>query len=154
MNRVRLTANFFLHEFEHSTNALRLGIDNRVPKELMDNALRVASKMQEIRAILGNRVITVTSGYRCPELNAATPGSSQTSAHMRMLASDFIVEGLSPMQVCKILEPHVKRLGIDQLILEFGGWTHVGLRDGAPRNQVFSYVKRGGKTVKLDGLVL
>lgn len=148
----RLTENFYKHEFERSERAARLGIDNTIPPELAPNILRVATVMQKVRGILGNRVITVTSGYRCPALNAQTPGSSDTSAHMRALACDFIVQGMTPAQVCKALQFMVKDLGIDQLIFEFGQWTHIGLRVEEPRNQVFSLVSRGGKTVKLPGV--
>lgn len=150
----RLTENFYKHEFERSERAARLGIDNTIPPELTPNILRVATVMQKVRGILGNKVITVTSGYRGPELNTQTPGSSKTSAHMRALACDFVVQGMTPAQVCKALQSSVKDLGIDQLIFEFGQWTHIGLSvDGvAARNQVISIVSRDGKTVTLPGI--
>ena len=53
----------------------------------------------------------------------------------------------------------VGKLVFDQLILEFpergdGAWVHIGFRhNGAQRNQVMTSVKRGGKTVYLQGLV-
>lgn len=148
---MNLTANFTLREFERSDIAARNGIDNSIPEELMPNVKRTAELMQKIRAVLGNRVITVSSGYRSRKVNAIARGS-MTSAHMVALACDFIVQGMTPHEVSLALRPHVKELGIDQLILEFGQWTHVGLTTGAPRNQVFSYVTRNGETVKVDGL--
>lgn len=150
----RLAPNFYLHEFERSSRAARLGINNAVPDALLPNLVRIATVMQSIRGILGNRVITVTSGYRCLALNSQTPGSSTTSAHTKGLACDFIVQGMTPQQVCLILKEHVQELGIDQLILEFGQWSHVGLREGEPRHQIFSYANRQGRTVKLGGITL
>lgn len=148
---MQLTANFSLREFERSTLAATNGIDNSIPEVLLPNVKRVAELMQKIRAVLGSKVITVWSGYRCRKVNALARGST-TSAHMVALACDFIVQGMTPHEVALALRPLVKELGIDQLILEFGQWTHVGLTTGAPRNQVFSYVTRNGETVKVDGL--
>lgn len=152
---VQLAPNFYQHEFERSATAARYGIDNSIPDALLPNVREMAQCMQLIRSVLGNKVITVTSGYRCPKLNAKINGST-TSAHMQALACDFIVAGMSPFEVALALRPHVKELKIDQLILEFGEWTHVGISLGVARQQVFSYVTNPatGKTEKRDGITL
>lgn len=154
-DRIQLTKNFYKHEFERSEAAARNGIDNTIPEALMPNVRRIAEVMQKIRGALGGRPITVSSGYRSPALNAVLPGSSKTSAHMQGLACDFIVFGMSPAAVCRTLAPLVDELGIDQLILEYNQWTHVGLRVAteSPRKQVFSYVRRNGEVVRLAGVV-
>lgn len=153
--RIQLTANFWKHEFERSSTAARHGINNTIPTSLMPNIRETAERMQLIRSVLGNRAITVTSGYRSPKVNAKVNGST-TSAHMQGLACDFIVAGMSPFEVCLALRPHVKDLRIDQLILEYGQWTHVGLSNSVARQQIFSYVTNPvtGKTEKRDGITL
>jgi len=134
---MKLSEHFTLAEYTVSETAERQGIDNQ-PKEawIIENLRRMAAVMEEIRDILGKHQITVTSGYRCMELNTAI-GSHGKSAHVSGLATDFICPKFgTPYDVCRALEPHVEKLGIDQLIYEHT-WVHVGLRNG-PRHQVMT----------------
>jgi hypothetical protein len=131
-------------EYTTSETAARIGIDN-TPKEILviNNLKRMAAVMEEIRVILGKNKIVVSSGYRCAELNAAI-GSRHTSAHVQGLATDFICPGYGvPYDVCKALEPHIEKLGIDQLIYEFRRWVHIGLRMDGPRHQVITINEKG-----------
>jgi len=140
---MKLSEHFTLAEYTTSETAARRNIDN-TPKEVLiiNNLKRMAGVMEEVRLILGKHAITVTSGYRCGELNAAI-GSKHTSAHVQGLATDFICPGYGvPYDVCKALEPHMERLGIDQLIYEYRRWVHLGLRDG-PRYQVLTINEKG-----------
>jgi len=134
-----LSPHFTLDEFLASQTASREGIDNKpATQQHYDNLKRTAQVMEQVRAILGNRPILVSSGYRSPALNAAVGGAS-SSAHCSGLACDFQCPGFgTPHDICKMLEPHVKELGIDQLIDEYPptGWVHVGLSAGDPRCQV------------------
>ena len=66
---MKLTVNFSLEELTHSDIAVRAGIDNAPPPELMSNLKRTAEAMEEVRQLLGGRPITVSSGYRGPEVN-------------------------------------------------------------------------------------
>ena len=142
---MKLSEHFSLSEYTVSETASRKGIDNEPPPELLGNLKRMAGVMEEVRLILGKHPITVTSGYRCAELNTAI-GSGSHSAHILGLATDFICPGFgSPHDICLALEPHVERLGIDQLIFEFRRWVHIGLRDG-PRYQVFTINEKGTST--------
>jgi hypothetical protein len=140
---MKLSEHFTLAEYTVSETASRKGIDND-PKEMViiNNLKRMAAVMEEVRLILGKHAITVTSGYRCPELNTAI-GSGPNSAHINGLATDFICPGYGvPYDICRALEPLVEKLGIDQLIFEFRRWVHIGLRDG-PRHQVFTINEKG-----------
>jgi len=65
--------------------------------------LRTAQFMERVRTFLGGRSITVHSGYRCPTHNVAV-GGEPNSFHMRAMACDFTVAGMTPAQVQARLE--------------------------------------------------
>jgi hypothetical protein len=47
------------------------------------------------------------------------------------------------MQICKKLKPHMKELGVDQLIHEFDAWVHLGLSAGEPRHMALTIDTQG-----------
>lgn len=136
---MKLSEHFTLAEFTASDTADRRGIDNTLPPELLPTAQATAEMMERIRAHLSKQAgrdipIEVTSGYRCPALNAAI-GSSNTSDHPKAMAVDFKAPAFgTPYEVCRALAPRVSELGIGQLIHEFQAWTHASTR--APSNPV------------------
>lgn len=127
---MRLTAHFTLAELTASTKAQQLRLDNTPPAELLPRLILVAEMLERIRTTL-QAPITVTSGYRCPELNRAIGGVS-SSDHTQGHAADIVAPGYgTPYQIAKTLAPQVSVLGIGQLILEgIGGkqWVHVSTR--------------------------
>jgi hypothetical protein len=148
---MNLTEHFTFEELTYSDTAYSRKIDNNpVTQEHAANLKRLASMLEEIRLLLGNHPIIVTSGYRSPKLNAAVGGVAN-SAHLTGLAADFICPAFGgPQDVCKALQPHIESLGIDQLILErFGNsvWVHLGLTAGRPRGMAFTMTPGGN----LDG---
>ena len=120
---MKLSEHFSYAEFTHSDTALRLGIVNDLPLELVHNAQATAAMMERIREFLGVP-LTVTSGYRCHLLNK-TIGSKDTSDHVKALACDFIVPGTPAISIAKRLD--VDKLQIGQLIYEFESWIHVAV---------------------------
>ena len=54
----------------------------------------LAELLEAIRAHFG-RPLKINSGFRGPAVNAATPGSSKTSQHMRGEAADITIPGSS-----------------------------------------------------------
>ena len=84
---MKLSANFTLAEFTASDYADRHRIDNSVPEDLLPNALATAEMMERIRDVLGDKPITITSGYRCAAVNTGI-GSGMTSDHIKALAVD------------------------------------------------------------------
>ena len=144
----QLTAHFTLEEFTDSQTAARKGLKN-VPGENSQaraNIQRTAEVMEQVRAMLGNKPILVSSGYRSPQVNAAV-GGAKTSAHVQGLAVDFSCPGFgTPLQICKALQPHMKSLGVDQLIHEFNTWVHLGLTAGAPRQMALTIDNRGTRS--------
>ena len=146
---MKLTKNFKLEEFTYSLTASRLKIDNSVPEELMPNIQLTAVKLELVRIALG-RPIIITSGYRCPALNARVGGAAN-SAHTRGLAVDFHSSFGTPKQICqRLIDAGVQ---FDKLIQEHNQWVHIGFSPTKNRQIVLTAVKNGGKTVYLNGLV-
>jgi zinc D-Ala-D-Ala carboxypeptidase len=146
-----LTPHFTLDEFTVSQTASRLGIDNTPGPDIVKNLKRLAQTMETVRDALGGLPVSVSSGYRCPELNKAIKGA-KNSAHMSGLACDFTVPQFGTvLQVARAIA--AAGIEYDQLIYEYGAWVHLGLAaDGeAPRGQKLSYFK--GLASPVVGLV-
>jgi uncharacterized protein YcbK (DUF882 family) len=94
-----MTANFNLNEFRS-----KCGAD--VPKELVPNAIAVATNLQVLRDEIG-LPITITSGYRSPAHNRRV-GGSPNSQHMQANAADIQVKGMTPKQVKDVIERLIK----------------------------------------------
>lgn len=119
----KLTQHFTLSEMLRSDYASRHGIDNTPPGSALLNLARLAETLERVRAAVGGRSITITSGYRSPALNQRI-GGSRMSAHMDGRAADILVRGMTPLQVSRAIQS--SGVVIDQLIFE-GDWTHVGI---------------------------
>lgn len=117
-----MTPNFSLEEFTRSQTAARRGIDNTPSEVIKLNILRVAYKLEIIRMVI-DRPITITSGYRCIDLNRLIGGATN-SAHTQGLAVDFVVGGMTPEQIIKEIK-HV--VNYKQIINEFGRWVHLAI---------------------------
>lgn len=127
----RLTTNFTLAELCRSDLAARYGIDNTPPGEAVAALTALAiNALEPIRALLA-RPLIVTSGYRCPRVNALANGSPR-SQHQFGEAADFIIRDLEPVYIwTRIRESGIS---VDQCIVEFGQWVHVSWR-AQPRGQ-------------------
>lgn len=148
---MKLSNNFSLKELTASQTAERKGISNN-PSEDHMNALKdlCENVLQKVRDHYG-KVVSVSSGYRSPELCVAI-GSSVNSQHAKGQAADFEVFGLSNAELCKYI---AENLEYDQLILEYhnigepnSGWIHCSYRaDGENRKQILrAYRDEAGKT--------
>lgn len=106
-------------------------LDASAPATPADVAVRsypiqsVLGKLEQVRALLGGRPITMTSLLRTQEENASIDGASSTSSHLSVEAVDFVVQGMTPRQVMLALAPHWVALGGDQLA-EYRGHVHAG----------------------------
>ena len=138
-----MTPHFSLEEFTQSDTASRLNIDNRIPDELRENALKTLQMMERIRFHI-DAPITITSGYRCEALNRAV-GSKSGSDHTLAFAVDFKAPRAgTPYEIAKDLAGVIDVLGIGQLILEFGTWVHVSLaRPDKTINRIITIDKTG-----------
>lgn len=151
---MNLSKNFTLAELTKSETAIRRSIDNIPSDEVISNLTTLCNMvLQKVRNSHG--AVTITSGYRSPELNKAIGGST-TSDHCKGLAVDFEVPGLDNRQLALWIEDN---LTFKQLILEFyeegvpnSGWVHCSFEEGENNNQVLRAVKENKKTVYLKGL--
>lgn len=118
----RLSPHFTLEEFTLSQEAIRRGWDNTPPPEAIERLKHTALGLEAVRVRLGAPII-ISSGYRTQQVNHAVGGSAN-SDHLRGDAADFIAPGFGPpAQVCAALRD--SGIDYDQLILEFGRWTHI-----------------------------
>lgn len=116
---MRLTENFTTQEVTRSDTAQRLGIDNSLSIEMLDNAYCFAKAvLQPLREHIG-RPFIISSWYRSKALNEAV-GGTHNSAHLKAQAVDFVIGGLSARQTYEIVLETLKTLHIpfDQLIFE------------------------------------
>ena len=133
----KLTAHFALEELSCT---LHREIDNRPPPEVVGKLRLTAARMEQVRRILGDRTITVSSGNRCPALNR-TVGGARTSAHLTGQAVDFNCYGFgAPRDVCRALA--ASKIAFDQLIEE-GSWVHLSF-DPRMRRQILTKREGGG----------
>ena len=139
---------FTLDELTRSDAARAHHLDN-TPGEAARVALEllVARVLDPLREAWGGP-LTVTSGYRCPELNRAV-GGSETSAHTAGWAADLVPDSDDPRGVQGLVDFAVEWLAatglpFDQLIDERSGgsrWLHIGARnlEGMQRRQMMAY---------------
>jgi zinc D-Ala-D-Ala carboxypeptidase len=151
---MKLSRNFSLQELTKSETAIRRGIDNTPSDEVISNLTTLCDMvLQKVRNAHG--AVTITSGYRSPELNKAIGGST-TSDHCKGLAADFEVVGFDNKELALWIKDN---LVFKQLILEFyeegqpnSGWVHCSFEEGNNKSEVLRAVKDGKKTVYLQGL--
>mgnify|MGYP002698130408 FL=1 len=90
---MKLSNNFSLKEMTASQTAVRKGISNNPSEDHMNNLKELCENvLQKVRDHFG-KVVTISSGYRSPELCDAI-GSSKHSQHAKGQAPDSEVFGL------------------------------------------------------------
>ena len=146
---MQLSDNFSLLELTKSQTAERKGIDNTPSPEHQENLKLLCTHiLQPVRDHF-NRVVSVSSGYRSPELCTAI-GSKITSQHAKGEAADFEIYGLSNKELADWIN---ENLDYDQLILEYwkkedpnAGWVHCSYNINANRKQYLKAYKENGRT--------
>ena len=147
---MNLSKSFTLNELTKSQEALRLGIANIPNEEQILNLKILCEKiLQPIRDFYGMPV-SVSSGFRSPELCKAI-GSSSTSQHTRGEAADFEIFSIANKALAEFI---VANLDYDQCILEFwnenepnSGWVHCSYSSKYNRRQYLKADKANGKIV-------
>lgn len=86
----------FIAKMQHSNTAVKLGIDNCIPKEFDSNCRALFQHYMSVcdLAHFLSQDITITSGYRCKQLNKAV-GGVPNSNHTKCRAFDFAFNGVS-----------------------------------------------------------
>ena len=144
---MQLSKHFTLEEMEKSQTATRKGIKNKAGAGEIKNLGDLCYEILEPVRIKFDKPVTITSGYRSPQLSEAI-GSKSTSQHCTGNAVDMEVIGVSNLEVALWIENHCD---FDQLILEYwtgegnSGWIHVSYKDGSNRKQVLTF---DGKSYK------
>ena len=146
---MNLTKNFSLLELTKSQTAERKGIDNTPSPEHQENLKSLCMAiLQPVRDHF-SKVVTISSGYRSPELCTAI-GSKITSQHAKGQAADFEIFGVSNKALADYIDTE---LHYDQLILEYwnesdpnSGWVHCSFSEGQNRKQYLRAYKEDGRT--------
>ena len=146
---MKLSENFSLLELTKSQTAERKGIDNTPSPEHQENLKSLCMAiLQPVRDHF-SKVVTISSGYRSPELCTAI-GSKITSQHAKGQAADFEIFGVSNKALADYIN---SELYYDQLILEYwkesdpnSGWVHCSFSEGQNRKQYLRAYKEDGKT--------
>lgn len=142
-----LSKNFTLEELISSNTAKAKGIDN-TPGVIEKQNLKLLAQtvLQPIRDKYG-KPISVTSGYRCPKLNAAV-GGSKTSQHLKGQAADIKCTATTKAELFNLIKGMINKgeLTVGQLIWEYGtkkepNWIHVSLPYTKKNNILYLYSK-------------
>ena len=109
--KVQLSKNFRLDEFKCKCG--------KCDPILLDEKL--VELLQKIRDHFGKSV-NVNSGYRCPSHNASPKvGGNPGSHHMKGMAADIHVEGVTPAEVAKYAESiGIQRIGLYDTFVHIG----------------------------------
>ena len=146
---MKLSNNFSLKELTASQTAERKGIDNTPSTEHQENLKSLCTHvLQPVRDHFG-QVVSVSSGYRSPELCTAI-GSKITSQHAKGQAADFEIFGVSNKELADYIN---ENLEYDQLILEYwkesdpnSGWVHCSYSKNQKRREYLKAFKSNGST--------
>lgn len=131
---MQLSKNFSLAEMVASGTAKRMNIDNTPNEEVLGNLTKLAEEvLQPIRDAWGAPVV-VSSAYRCPKLNKAVGGVTN-SDHKFGCAADIHTLSDKVVDNKKLFDLIVKMAGDDkiscrQIIDEYGyNWIHVSINN-------------------------
>lgn len=147
--RAVLSAHFTLAELTASAAAALHGIDNLPCGQALEHLRTLCCELLEPLRMAYTLPVIVTSGYRCPRLNALLAGAPH-SQHLTGQAADIVAgwqrtapahgtrqPAPHPLQAnralftllaagCRDAQGHVTPFSFDQLIWERGGrWIHV-----------------------------
>lgn len=140
---MQLSKNFSLEELTISQEAARAPLKNKPTDDKIEN-LRLLCEhiLQPLRDSL-RRPIVVTSGFRSVTINRRI-GGSQSSQHCKGQAADIIVPGMTVADVVA----KIRKLGlpVDQVIAEFGSWTHCSYSP-RHRRQFLKAIRENGNVV-------
>lgn len=118
---MKLTPNFSLDEFKSKDGA-------SFPAEVVQNLGILAEQLQALRDEI-KKPITVLSGYRSPAHNLKIGGAKE-SFHVKGMASDLQVAGMTPSQLAEVIEKLIKEGKMKQGGLGiYPSWIHYDFRN-------------------------
>ena len=108
----------------------------RIPEnaQVEANIMKLARRIQPYRDVFGDREWIVTSWYRPSDVNEAIPGAVTNSMHLTGLGMDFIVEGMTSMEIAETLRTSVRPGGWEGGLGVYPRLGHVHLDVGTNRS--------------------
>ena len=94
-----------------------------------------AQRLQKIKDLFPSKDLVITSWLRCEPYNLMI-GGSVNSRHIKGMAVDFYIKGVSIKDVQAVLEPKLNELNI---CMERGTKTWVHIDTGSPRQMSGRY---------------
>lgn len=140
-----ISKNFSYAEFERSETARNAGITNVITEFRVRDAIRelTLTVLQPLRDASGAQVV-ISSGYRCPALNALV-GGVPTSQHEKGEAADIMSRLLTPLELARLIVS--LELPFDQLIL-YPTFVHVSHKlEGKQRGQILYNRRYNGEKI-------
>lgn len=141
---------FTMKELVSSPTAKRKGIDNTPTAQVKENLEALVNKVLDPLRKKWGRPIIVTSGYRCPKLNAAVGGATN-SAHMYGQAADIRTQSDSREDNMALLRCILASgLPFDKLIAEYvddkgrPDWIHISF---TPQRRGIKLTCKNGKYI-------
>lgn len=121
MNTKKLSKNFDWSEFQSHDGA-------PMPEDVKKNVQELVKNLEVIRTASGNKPIHINSGYRSPNQNEAVGGKSQ-SYHMKGMAADFVIKGMTTAETRQLIEKLIKDGKIKPGGLgKYPTWVHYDIR--------------------------
>ena len=137
---MNLSPNFTLEELTHTDHR---EFDNEPNESEIQNLMRLANFLEEVKRVLGGKPVIINSAFRSKQVNDAV-GSKDSSQHRIGCAADLRIPEMTPDQVVKAII--ASDLNYDQVIREFDRWTHISVPnhpDDKPRKQALIIDKSG-----------
>lgn len=139
---MKLSEHFNLQELTHSDYGVRKKLDNTPSEIALGNLKRLCELLEKVRTLLGDKPMTVKSGYRSYSINLGVGGEA-TSQHRKGCAADWVHSEFTIQESMKrIVESDIQ---YDQLILE-PNWIHISVPNEAsqpPRVQALVKTAKG-----------
>lgn len=128
----QISTHFSWQEFEQSSTAKKLGIDNSIPSDpqIIQSIKDLVLNLLEPLRKAYNKPLIINSGYRTPELNKAVNGA-KNSQHTKGQAAD--IHAPDPLILAQLIQKH--KLPYDQLIL-YSTFIHLSYNAHHNRHQI------------------
>ena len=112
---------FFVHRgsFDKESWDYLVSRPEKEKKAILDNLTKLAKELSHIRLRIG-RALQITSGFRCPLVNRRV-GGEDNSYHMKGMAADIVVPGLTAYKFRELLGPWRGGLG------QYRTFTHLDI---------------------------
>lgn len=137
---MQVSEHFSLEELTHTDHRQ---FDNTPNEQERENLGRLATLLERVKEVLGDKPIMINSAFRSKQVNDAV-GSKDNSQHRLGCAADIRVPGMTPDEVVRAIM--ASNIGYDQIIREFNSWTHISVPNSfsiPPRNQALIIDKAG-----------